>query len=301
MRTAVVTGATGFIGGWLVRALARQGVSVTAITRRPVASSLPGAAHIRTSGERRLPVVLAEAGPDIVFHLAGMSGEEAARRDPALALEANCRAVWTMLDAVHRSGCRPVIVLASSVAVYGETMGRPAVEDDPLRGTSPYELSKIAAETAARCFAATGLRVRIARIGNVFGPGDRSVARLIPDTIAAIREGRAPVLHAPASMRGHLHVADCARGLIALGSAAGSGLDGRAVNLCQEVGITNMDLVRLMLAQSGRDDLRPVRASLPQPASVRLASAALAREALGWRPEITLQDGLADLLERPVA
>jgi len=300
MKTAVVTGATGFIGGRLIPALARRGVSVTAITRRPC-GLWPGVARVAVLEENSLSSLIADTDPDAIFHLAGVSQESLAREDPALALDANGRAVWALMDAIHRSGRRPAIVLASSVAVYGENKGRPASENDRLRGSGAYALSKIAGECGARAFAALGLGARIARIGNVFGPGDRSVARLIPDTLAAILENRAPLLRAPAAVRCHLHVEDCVTGLIALGEARGAALAGRAVNICGEHGITNLDLVRLMLARAGREDLQPDVALGAPAASIRLTSADLARQTLGWQPEISLEQGLSDLLERKAA
>lgn len=299
MKTAIVTGATGFIGSRLIAALVRRGVSVTAISRR-TSGPWPGVIRV-VAQDSDLTALIADTNPNVVFHLAGVSEEAAARKDPALALEVNGRAVWQLMDAVHQSGRRPAVVLASSIAVYGENRGAPASETDRLLGEGPYELSKIAGECGARAFAALGLATRIARIGNVYGPADRKVGRLIPDTLEAIRTNRAPVLRAPNSLRSHLHVEDCVRGLIALGSERGLALDGRAVNICDEHGITNLDLVQLLLAQAGRDDLHPDLSNSGQAASVRLASAAFARQALGWQPEITLEQGLGDLLERSAA
>ncbi|MEB8387403.1 NAD(P)-dependent oxidoreductase [Rhodobacteraceae bacterium KMM 6894] len=300
MKTAIVTGATGFIGARLTRALIHRGVAITAVTRR-TAGGIPGVAKIARVGETCLATLVRETNPDVVFHLAGLSGEAAARRDPVAAMEANAQGVWTLLDAVNQSGVRPAVVVASSVAVYGDNDGRPSHEDDRLRGAGPYELSKIAGECAARAFVGLGVDARIARIGNVFGPGDPNVTRLIPETLNAVRENRAPVLRAPDSMRSYLYVDDCISGLIALGGARGAALAGRPVNICAEAGISNIDLVRLILAQAGRSDLHPVVTPDGSSPSIRLASAELAHQALGWQLDITLSQGLEDLLERQAA
>lgn len=300
MKSAVVTGATGFIGERLVRTLATRGVAMTALTRQAM-SGLPGVRRALVMEEANLPSLWAKIAPDVVFHLAGISGEAVARQHPALAMEANARLVWTLLDTIHRSGQKPVVVMASSVAVYGEGHEYPAREDDRLRGASSYELSKIAGECAARAFVDLGIDVRIARIGNVFGPGDPNTARLIPDTLDALHRERALILRSPDSIRSYLHLEDCVAGLIALGGAQGAALAGRAVNICSERGISNIDLVRLILAHAGREDLlaeTTIGNDLP---SIRLASAALAAQVLGWKPAITLEQGLADLLERQAA
>jgi UDP-glucose 4-epimerase len=300
MKTAIVTGATGFIGERLVHALTLRGVMITALTRRAT-GRLPGVDRAQVMEDANLCSLCEETDPDVVFHLAGISGEAVARRRPALAMEANARLVWTMLEAIHRSGRRPAVVVASSVAVYGGFLERPAREDDALRGGGAYELSKIAGECAARAFAELGVDVRIARIGNVFGPGDPNAARLIPSTLEAIRKNRPLVLRSPESVRSYLHVDDCAAGLIALGGANGAALAGRAVNICSERGISNIDLVRLILTNAGRKDLLAETALGASPSSIRLTSAALAAQVLDWAPEITLEHGLAELLERLAA
>lgn len=307
MKRAFVTGASGFVGAWLCRRLADLGVPVTAALRHP-----PGAAGLfarlgLASDPLVSPLVapdpaaadLRRAAPDAVFHLAGLSQAGEARADPARAFEVNARGTWRMLEAVRAAGVAAITVIASTEAVYGAVGDRPATEMDRPAGRGPYELSKLAAEAAGLAFAATGLPVTIARLGNLYGPGDPNAARIIPSLIAAVRAGEAPVLNSPWSVRSYLSVHDGVEGLIALATAAPSLTAGRPFNIVSGRAIATLDLARLALEAAGRPDLQP-RLLVPEgggDTSIRISSNALARDTLGWDERIPLSHGLRDLLE----
>ncbi|MGI6244504.1 MAG: NAD-dependent epimerase/dehydratase family protein [Pseudochelatococcus sp.] len=303
MKPVLVTGATGFLGSWLCRILAGQGERVIAVARRPP----PAEGPFRRFGLTEEPNVrvlerpaltpddMAAADPRAVFHLAGYSQMGEAARDVAGAFEANARGTWLLLDAIRRAGVAPVTVLASSDAVYGEGGSVASREDDPPRARNPYALSKIAAEAAALAFAAGGLPVAIARIGNVYGPGDPNGARLMPAIVQAVAAGRPPQLRSAASVRGYLHVRDCIAGLLALASDRTSA-PGNIVNIVSEKPVSNLDVARLALSIAGRTDLEPEIVGTDAP-SERLSSAGKARELYRWRETVPLANGLRELLE----
>lgn len=303
MRTALVTGASGFVGVWLCRALADRDVRVIAVVRRPPDGLLgalgpPRQSRVRIVETLQITPDLVEAtAPEAIFHLAGQSQVDKARADPAQAFEANARGTWALLAAVQASGLAPRIVFASTDAVYGEAPGRPSEEGDPLLGSGPYELSKAAGEAAAFAFAAIGLPVVVARLGNVYGEGDANRSRLIPSVVAALRAGHRPELRARDSIRAYLHVEDCVAGLIALATAEAALVNGRAVNIVSERPVSNISLVDLVLDLMRRPDLRPLEHVGACETTRRISSAALARRLLGWSETFTLKQGLARLLE----
>lgn len=309
MKSALVTGAAGFLGSWLCRELADRGVRVTGVVRRPPpADGLFEALGLASAPGMRLAVtdsveaaLIGEASPDAVFHLAGMSQVEAARADPAAAFESNSRAVWVLLDTLRHAAPAAAVVIASTDGVYGEAPGRPSVEEDLPRTRGPYELSKLAGEAAVSGFAALGQPVTSARLGNVYGFGDANTARLIPGLAAAARQGVAPRLRGDGrSIRGYLNVRDAVAGLLALADHAGNdGVRGQPVNLVSERGMSSLEVARLVMSIAGRPDLEPVTGPpTPGETSVRMSSAARARERLGWKERIPLEQGLRTLWER---
>ena len=309
MNSALVIGAAGFLGSWLCRELADRGVPVPAVVRRPPPAdglfaalglaSAPGVRLVVAGGVDA--VLVSEASPDAVFNLAGMSQVEAARSDPVAAFESNSRAVWLLLDVLRHAAPSAAVVVASTDGVYGEASGRPSVEDDLPMARGPYEMSKLAGEAAASGFAALGQPVTVARLGNVYGFGDANASRLIPGLFDAARQGVAPRLRGDGrSIRGYLNVRDAVAGLLALADhACEDGIRGQPVNLVSERGMSSLEMARLVMRIAGRPDLEAV---VGPPAagetSIRVSSAARARERLGWKERIPLEQGLRTLWER---
>lgn len=307
MKRAFVTGASGFVGAWLCRRLADLGVPVTAALRRPPDPAGLFARLGLGSDPLVTPLITPEPGvgelraaaPDAVFHLAGLSQAAEARADPARAFEANARGTWRLLDAVKGAGVAAMTVIASTEAVYGPLSDRPATELDLPRPTGPYELSKLAAESAGLAFAAAGLPVTIARLGNLYGPGDPNGARIIPSLVAAVQAGTAPVLANPWSVRSYLAVEDGVEGLLALAQADPARITGQPFNIVASQAISTLDLAQLLLSVAGRPDLQP-RLLVPRgggDTSIRMSSNRLARDLLGWDERISLSNGLRGLLE----
>lgn len=310
--SALVTGASGFLGSWLCRILAERGVAVTALLRRAPPPDGPFARFgleekvdglVRPDGLPTLADLadrMAE-GAGVVFHLAGLSQAGEAARDPARAFEVNARGTWQLLDRLLQAGWPGVTVLASTEAVYGDAGARPSQEGDPLRPQGAYALSKVAAESAALAFAAAGLPVAIARIGNVYGPGDPNAARLVPSICHAAARGEPPLLRSAQSVRGYLHVRDCVDGLVALAALPPETARGRIVNIVSEAPVTNHDLAMIALDLAGLPDLRPQLAAgggeAGTPADQRLSSARLARDLLQWNAIVPLQEGLREIIE----
>jgi nucleoside-diphosphate-sugar epimerase len=178
MRVAV-TGATGFLGGALARALASEGVEVHALARhgadRRLLADVPITWHRGDVTEpETLPPLL--AGADAVVHAAGRLGE--AGLPDAAYRAVNVAGTRHLLDAAFADGRRPRVLHLSSTGVLGPIAGPSATERAPLAPNTPYERSKAEAERIALDFARRGLPVIVARPGFVYGPGDRHVLGL---------------------------------------------------------------------------------------------------------------------------
>jgi len=302
--TALVTGASGFVGCWLTATLAADGIPVVAQMR-----GAPSALFCRlglVDHPQVTPVIdpdvtgaVARAVPNMVYHLAGFSQIGAAMQNPLTVYEANARTTWTLLEALRCHAPAARCVLASTDSLYGETGGQAVTEEAPLRAQGPYETSKHMAELAAVSFARTyGLPVTIARLGNVYGPGDANGARIIPGIAAAVRAGVPPQLRGGGrAVRALLNVMDCIAGLRLLAARAGEpGIAGTAFNLSGDPPMTTLEIAQTALRAFGRPDLHPVITDdAPGETSVKISNADRLR-ALGWAPQISLSQGLAGVM-----
>lgn len=176
----LVTGATGFTGGHLARALRARGHEVTAMVR-----STGGAARIREDGFRAVvgdlarPATLPDAvraGYDVIYNIAALYRE--AGLVDSVYRQVNATGVGQLIEAAAAAGVRRV-VHCSTVGVHGDVEHPPANEDAPLRPGDIYQVSKVEGEQIARDAAArTGVEVVIARPSGIYGPGDRRLLKL---------------------------------------------------------------------------------------------------------------------------
>jgi nucleoside-diphosphate-sugar epimerase len=179
MRT-LVTGATGFTGGHLARALRRRGYEVRALVRRDDgrASALAAEGIDVRIGDLtdRASLGRALAGTDIVYNIGATYRQAAARKDDYHAI--NARAVADLVEAAAAAGVRRV-VHCSTVGVHGDVEHPPAGEDAPLRPGDEYQRSKLEGERLGRDAAArSGMDLVVARPSGIYGPGDRRLLKL---------------------------------------------------------------------------------------------------------------------------
>ena len=176
----LVTGATGFTGGHLARALATRGDEVSALVRTqgPEASALARAGITLVLGDLRDPQALAAAtgGVDVVYHIAAIYRQAGLGENVYRAV--NARAVRDVIEAAARGGVRRV-VHCSTVGVHGDVEHPPANEDAPLKPGDVYQVSKLEGEELAReAGGRLGIEVTIVRPTGIYGPGDRRLLKL---------------------------------------------------------------------------------------------------------------------------
>lgn len=305
-RTVLVTGATGFVGSWLCRALLDRGARVVALVR----DWDPQSEFIRSGDITRCTVVsgcledaavlvraLVDRGVDTVFHLGAQALVGTALASPLATFESNIRGTYNLLDAcrLHADQVRRIVV-ASSDKAYGEADVLPYTESMPLQGAHPYDVSKSCTDLLARTYASTyGLNVAISRCGNIYGGGDLNWSRIVPGTLRLALEGRAPVLRSDGTLvRDYLFVEDVVDGYLLLGERADEpGVRGEAFNFSPGRPLSVLEITRAVLAAAGRPDLQPIIQGTAR-AEIRdqyLDSSKAAR-VLGWKPARSLEAGL---------
>ena len=175
----LVTGATGFTGGHLARALVRRGHTVVAPVRDPArAAGLAADGVTLAEGDirDRASIERAASGAEVIYHIAAIYRQAGLRDQEYRAV--NAHAVGTVVDAAARAGVRRV-VHCSTVGVHGDVEHPPANEDAPLKPGDIYQLTKLEGEQVAReASARTGVEVVIARPTGIYGPGDRRLLKL---------------------------------------------------------------------------------------------------------------------------
>jgi CDP-glucose 4,6-dehydratase len=288
MRSALVTGAGGFLGAALVRRLGQDGVEVTA-PRRPEGDVTDLSSMTRA---------LARSAHDTVFHLAARSTAADASRSPEATWEVNVRGTWTVLEACRAHGVARTVVVTSDRA-YGRQEAVPVREDAALLARAPYDVSKAAADLIARSYwPGCGLPVATARLTNVFGPGDRHRSRLVPDAAAAAVAGRRPVIRSDGTPeRDFLFVDDAVAALLAIARALdGEGARGEAFNAGAGRSHAVRDVAGRICALAGTGVEPDVRGA-PAPPDRQAVDTAKLRDLTGWTPAVGLDEGLERTVE----
>jgi len=174
---ALVTGASGFIGSHLVRALKKNGWAVRAFVHKTPLAGIPGVASVSGDILDEAELEAAMAGVDVVFHLAAAVGS--AVTDPHAFREVNVNGTEAVLASARRAGVGRVVHF-SSIGVLGAVRaGDTADEEYPPAPRTLYDRTKLAAETAVRQAVAEGLDGVVIRPGWVYGPGDRRTFKFI--------------------------------------------------------------------------------------------------------------------------
>lgn len=309
-RPVLVTGASGLVGGAVVRLLLERGADVACLLRDWVPDSelvrgglLARARVVRgdVRDQALLERALGEHEARTVIHLAAQTTVPVANRNPVSTFESNVAGTWALLEACRRSPQVGQVVVASSDKAYGEHARLPYDEDAPLLARHPYDVSKACADLVAQSYAATwGLPVAISRCGNFYGPGDLNWNRIVPGTLRSLLRGERPVVRSDGRfVRDYFYVEDGAAAYLLLAEALARdpGLRGRAYNFSNEQPLTVLELVARLQAALGSALEPDVRNEASHEIRAQYLSAARARSELGWAPLFSLEQGL----ERTVA
>jgi len=305
-RTAFVTGATGFVGAHVARMLVERGGRVVCLQRDAVRANSLDLFDLR----RRVTVIsgavedyplmeriLNEYEIDAVFHLAAQAIVGAANRSPMSTFESNIRGTYCLMEACRVSRTVNRVVVASSDKAYGTHENLPYTEDYPLLGLFPYDASKACTDIIARSFAHTyRTPVAVSRFANIYGPGDVNFSRIIPGTILSVLRDENPIIRSDGTpVREFVFVDDVARGYLMLAERIDEFV-GEAFNFGAGGSIRMLDLVKLIIRAAGKEGrLEPeimLQHKIEGEIDAQYLSAEKARQALGWRAEISLEDGI---------
>jgi GDP-4-dehydro-6-deoxy-D-mannose reductase len=292
----LVTGADGFVGTHLVRALRARGDVVEA-------AGGPGSTgHLEITDQPAVAACVRQARPDGVIHLAGASSVARSHAEPAETFSVNVLGAAHLLAAVREHAPSARVLLVGSGEIYGAvTAGHRASERDPPRPLSPYASSKLAAEIVGRqMLDSYGLQVILARPFNHVGPGQTpsfvvpSLARQLLD-VAAGRAAPVIAVGDLSPVRDFSHVHDVIDGYLLL---LERGKAGEAYNLCSGIGRSIRDVLEELQRLLGtRAEIRVDRQRLRPVDIPWLVGDPTHAESLGWRRQRSVDEALRELID----
>jgi dTDP-glucose 4,6-dehydratase len=301
----LVTGGAGFIGSAFVRLALQENRAalVVNLDKLTYAGNLENLAPVAGDGRHRfvrgdicaaetVNGLMAEVRPDAIVHFAAESHVDRSILSPEPVLETNLRGTFTLLEAARRNGVARFLQVSTD-EVYGsiEPPGE-ATEDSPLRPSSPYSASKAGADLVALSYFVTyRLPVIVTRASNNYGPY-QFPEKLIPLMITNAQEGvPLPVYGDGLQIRDWLYVDDHCRAVF---TALEQGRPGEIYNISGNCSLPNLEVVRRILAATGRppDLVRHVTDRPGHDRRYAISGAKLTRET-GWAPQVSFEDGLA--------
>jgi CDP-glucose 4,6-dehydratase len=231
-KRVLITGHTGFKGGWLAIWLHRLGANVTGIALPPnVTPSLFELGQVAQSitshfcdicDTKSLAALINAVQPEVVFHLAAQPLVRASYREPLSTFATNIMGTAHVLDALRgQTSARAAVMVTTDKVYRNQEQHLPYREDDTLGGRDPYSASKAASEIVIASYRDSylgeqGLAVASARAGNVIGGGDWSADRLIPDAVSAWSNNQPLVIRNPQATRPWQHVLEPLAGYLTL-------------------------------------------------------------------------------------
>lgn len=305
-KRVLVTGHTGFTGGWACLWLKAIGADVHGFSLAPETTpalfdAVGLAADVPTTfGDicdlDLLTQTVRSVQPDLILHLAAQPLVRRSYREPVSTFAVNAQGTAHVLEAARAAGgVRGVVCVTTDKVYKNNEWAWPYRENDPLGGKDPYSASKAAAEMVIQSYAASfpwsegkGPAIAIARGGNIIGGGDWSEDRLIPDFVRALVGGQAMTLRYPDATRPWQHVLALVHAYLMLLAGLVSDTPvryARAWNLGpQDVKHHSVrDVLELLSSHWSRPQLDYMDNPLPEAGALALDSS-LARNLLGWQP-----------------
>ena len=232
-RSVLITGHTGFKGGWMALWLTKMGAKVHGYSLDPVTNfnfftetNLKDRLTSSTIGDiqnlPKLEAAISFAKPSIIIHMAAQALVMKSYSDPVQTFKTNVIGTVNLLEATKKVGNIEAIVNITTDKCYeNQEQLKPYIENDKLGGYDPYSSSKACAELVSAAYRNSYLKereIKIAtvRAGNVIGGGDWAEDRLIPDFFRSIQTGKKLLIRAPNAIRPWQHVLEPLSGYLIL-------------------------------------------------------------------------------------
>ncbi len=315
-RRVLVTGHTGFKGGWLSLWLHRLGAHVTGFSLPPPTqpsffeqTRLAGLVDHVEGDVREMQAVsdaIEAVRPEIVFHLAAQPLVRYSYDNPVETYATNVMGTVHVLEACRTSNdVRAIVCVTTDKCYENREWVWPYRESDPMGGHDPYSSSKGAAELAIAAYRrsySAGPKIASARAGNVIGGGDWAEDRLVPDIIRALIASDQPLIRNPASIRPWQHVLEALSGYLLIGTQLlqGPGEAATAWNFGPSEDDTrpvSWIVDKMLTAWGSSSGWGQPSVAQPHEATLLKLDSSKARSELGWKPRLRLNEALTKIVD----
>ena len=309
-KNVVVTGAGGFIGSHLTEELVRRNANVKAIVHYNSRNEWGLLELLEKNVLDKVEVVQGDVtdpffvksatkGADIVFHLAALIGIPYSYVSPENYVNVNIKGTLNVLQACLDNNVGKVVQTSTS-ETYGTAEYTPIDEDHPLKGQSPYSATKIGSDKMAESYYRSfDLPVAVIRPFNTFGPR-QSARAVIPTIISQVLTKDEIHVGSLSPVRDLTYVKDTVRGFVEIGESNKS--VGEVINIGTGFGVTIGEVLTRILRIFGKEDIQIIedeKRRRPDKSEVMelICDNSKAKRLLGWSPQYTLDDGLAETIE----
>ena len=312
-KNVLITGHTGFKGGWLSIWLSSMGAQVTGIALEPETSpnlfSSAGVSKLVDSltldirNKDALVKSFASSQPEVVFHLAAQALVRRSYLDPVGTYEVNVLGTLNVLEAVRQtSSVKSVVIVTTDKCYENREWEWGYRENEPMGGHDPYSSSKGCAELLVASYRSSFFSskespsIATVRAGNVFGGGDWSEDRLIPDLCRSIMSETSVVLRNPSAVRPWQHVLDPLNGYLLLAEALST--NGEVYAQAWNFGPKDEDaktvewVVKETIKNWGVGSYEVDSSEQLHEAQYLKLDCSKARQRLGWSPLLGIEEGI---------
>ncbi len=305
----LVTGADGFIGSHVAKALVEKGSEVTTIVRDIKKESNIDVLGLKKSIDTihgdlvnyaDCERAINEYGIDFCFHIAAQAIVGPANRSPLSTFESNIKGTWNILEASRLSKTMKGLVIASSDKAYGQQKKLPYTEDSPLNGYFPYDASKACAEMLAKSYFMTyHLPLAITRNANTYGPADMNLSRIIPDVIVRLLKNEDPVIRSDGTPeRDYMYIKDAVSAYLVLAeNLHRKDVLGQAFNFGTGKPISVLGLYKKIISLVGKKAEPKILGQAKNEIDRQYLDSAKAKSVLGWETKYTIDEGLKETIE----
>jgi CDP-glucose 4,6-dehydratase len=306
MKNVFVTGGAGLVGGHVVEEIFRVAPDARIVV---LVQTLDPRSYFLSSGLKdRVTLVFGDIRTeqtvrdcvfnyeiDTIFHLAAQPIVNVALANPRQTLDTNIMGTVNVLEAARTSPLVQAVVVASSDKAYGKAKFQPYTEDHPLEGLHPYDVSKSCTDLIARTYATCyGSPVIVTRFGNIFGPGDLNLNRLVPGAMRALALDEELVIRSDGTLtRDFVYVKDVAHVYVMLAQHAKE-YRGQAFNCTSGVHKSVADMLNTIGVAVGRPVPHRILNTMQHEIPEQALSDKKLRDLFQWEPSIPFDQAIRD-------
>ena len=309
----LITGHTGFKGGWLTLWLQMMGAQICGYALKPnTHPALFDATQVQDGiqnvfgdilDREKLNKTFQDFQPEIVFHLAAQPLVRLSYAEPVLTYETNVIGTLNVLEAARKCGSVKAFVNVTTDKCYeNKEVARGYREDEPMGGYDMYSSSKgcveILSSSYRRSFLQDGYAMATARAGNVIGGGDWAADRLIPDCVRSIEKGLEIEIRNPAATRPWQHVLEPLSGYLLLGhllyTQGKQYAEGFNLGPNPDSVLTVAEVAEMVVKEYGKGSVKVHKRDDLHEANLLMLDISKAARVLGWTPTYTAQQAIAE-------